>query len=430
MTETVLDRFLRYVKVHTTSDRDSKGTPSTERQWTLLRMLADELRAMGLADVKTTPHGFVLATLPANVGKKLPTVAFFAHVDTVQDFSGEDVKPIVHRKWNGKPIVLPDDRSQVIDPAKYADMARAVGKDLVTASGTTLLGADDKSGVAVVMTFAAHLLAHPEIPHGPIRLCFNPDEEIGHGVDKLDLAELGADVAYTLDGENPGEVNWETFSGDGAVLTIDGVSTHPGEGRKYKMVSALKLAARLIAALPAENNSPETTDGRQGYIHPTDITGNVAHADVRFILRDHDNDLLKAKGDQLRGLVKGMQAAEPRAKFKLRVTPQYRNMGYWLRDNMMPVDLADEAMRAIGLEPFHQPTRGGTDGSRLTERGLPTPNLFCGAHNSHGPHEYAGVQDMEQSVQMLIALAKLWAEKGAGYKNKKIDSQRPPQVAH
>lgn len=418
MSETVLDRFVRYAKVYTTSDSDSKTTPSTPQQWTLLRLLADELRTLGASDVKLTDHGYVLATLPATVKKRLPTVALFAHADTVAGFSGEGVKPILHRKWNGKPIVLPDDKSQVIDPAKYEHMAKHVGMDLVTASGTTLLGADDKTGVAVIMTLVEHLLAHPEIEHGPIRICFNPDEEIGRGVDKLDLEELGADVAYTLDGENPGEVNWETFSGDGAVLTIEGVSTHPGEGRKYKMLSALMIAARFLASLPIEHTASETTDARDGYIHATQMTGNVAQAEVRFILRDHDNDKLKEKGDQLRGLVKGLQAAYPRAKFKLTIRPQYRNMGYWLRGNMLPVDLADEAMQAIGYEPVHPPTRGGTDGSRLTERGLPTPNLFAGAHNSHGPHEYAVVQEMELSVKMLTELVQLWAKKGANYKNK------------
>jgi tripeptide aminopeptidase len=420
MPDSVLDRFLRYVQVHTTSDSGVLTTPSTERQWTLLRMLADELREIGASDVTITRHGYVLGTIPSTTRRKrVPTVALFAHVDTVAAFNGEGVRPIVHRKWNGKPIVLPDDPAQVIDPAKYAHMKYHLGKDLVTASGKTLLGADDKTGVAVIMTLADTLLRHPEIEHGPIRLCFNPDEEIGRGVDALDLRQLGADVAYTLDGENPGEVNWETFSGDGAVLTIEGVSTHPGEARKYRMVSALMLAARLLATLPVENQSAETTEGREGYMHATHMEGNVARAQVYFILRDHDNDLLKAKGDQLRGLVKGLQASEPRATFRLKITPQYRNMGYWLRDNMLPVNLADEAMRALGLTPTHPPTRGGTDGSRLTERGLPTPNLFAGAHNSHGPHEYAVVQEMEQSVAMLVELVQLWARKGAGYSARK-----------
>jgi tripeptide aminopeptidase len=416
MTERVLDRFLRYVQIHTTSDPNSKTTPSTERQWALLRLLADELKHLGVSDVLLSKHGYVLGTVPATIKKKTPTVAFFAHVDTSPDFSGEGVKPVLHRRWNGKPIVLPDDPRQIIDPAKYPQMKRYVGNDLVTASGRTLLGADNKAGVAVIVTLADHLLRHPEIEHGPIRICFNPDEEIGRGVDKLDLAELAADAAYTLDGENPGEVNWETFSADGAVLTIEGVSTHPGEGRKYKMVSAVKLAARFITALPGEHMSPETTDGRQGFIHVVEMKGNVAEANVHFILRDHDDDLLKQKGDILRGLVKGFQAAEPRAKFKLRFSRQYRNMGYWLRNDMLPLELAYQAMQSVGLTPFSTPTRGGTDGSRLTARGLPTPNLFTGQHNLHGPHEYICVQDMELSVLALVELAKLWAKKGAGYK--------------
>jgi tripeptide aminopeptidase len=411
-----LDRFLRYVQIHTTSDPNSKTTPSTERQWALLRLLADELKHLGVSDVLLSKHGYVLGTVPATIKKKTPTVAFFAHVDTSPDFSGEGVKPVLHRRWNGKPIVLPDDPRQIIDPAKYPQMKRYVGNDLVTASGRTLLGADNKAGVAVIVTLADHLLRHPEIEHGPIRICFNPDEEIGRGVDKLDLAELAADAAYTLDGENPGEVNWETFSADGAVLTIEGVSTHPGEGRKYKMVSAVKLAARFITALPGEHMSPETTDGRQGFIHVVEMKGNVAEANVHFILRDHDDDLLKQKGDILRGLVKGFQAAEPRAKFKLRFSRQYRNMGYWLRNDMLPLELAYQAMQSVGLTPFSTPTRGGTDGSRLTARGLPTPNLFTGQHNLHGPHEYICVQDMELSVLALVELAKLWAKKGAGYK--------------
>lgn len=419
MPETVLSRFLRYVKVHTTSDSDSPTTPSTECQWTLLRLLADELESLGVSDVVITKYGYVLATIPATTKRRVPVLALFAHVDTVPGFSGEGVKPIVHRKWSGRPIVLPDDPAQVIDMAKYPEMKKHVGKDLVTAFGATLLGADDKTGVAVIMTLVENLLLHPEIEHGPIRICFNPDEEIGRGVERLDLAELGADVAYTLDGENPGEVNWETFSGDSAVVTIEGVSTHPGEGRKYKMVSALMLASRLLASLPVENRSAETTDGRDGYIHVTNMTGSVARAEIRFILRNHDNDKLKAQGDQLRGLVKGMAAAEPRAKFRIEIRPQYRNMGYWIRENMLPVDLADEAVRAVGLTPLHPPTRGGTDGSRLTERGLHTPNLFAGGHNSHGPHEYAVPQEMELSVKMLTELVKLWAKKGANYKKRK-----------
>lgn len=418
--ETVLDRFLRYVRIDTTSDPDSGQFPSSAQQWDLLRLLEKELRDLGASEVTLTDYGVLMATIPATTRRQgVPTVAFFAHVDTSPAFPGKNVKPIVHRKWSGKKIVLPDDRSQVIDPTVYPDMRQYVGKDLVTASGKTLLGADDKSGVAIIMTMAQHLLANPHLEHGKIRICFNPDEEIGDGVTKLDLKQLGADVAYTLDSEHAGEVDWETFSADSAEVTIEGVSTHPGDARSKRMVNALKLAARLINALPVEFASPETTDVRQGFIHPTDIDGNAAKVRIKFILRDHDDGLLKAKGDMLRGLVRGLQAAEPRAKFQVKFESTYRNMGNWLRKNMLPVDLAYEAMRNVGLTPRSVPVRGGTDGSRLTERGLPTPNLFTGQHNLHGPREYICVQVMEESVKALVELASLWSKKGAGYRRKK-----------
>lgn len=421
MSETVLDRFLRYAQIETTSNHASETTPSTKTQWVLLNMLAGELKLMGAKDVHVTEFGYVLASIPSTSKKQVPTVAFMAHVDTAPDFSGAGVKPLLHKNWDGKPIVLPDDKTQVIDPAVHPEMLRCIGKDLVTASGKTLLGADDKAGVAIVMTLVEYLLAHPEIEHGTIRVCFNPDEEIGRGVDKLDLAEFGADVAYTLDGENPGEVNWETFSGDSASLTIDGVSTHPGEARKYKMVSALKLASRLVAMLPTDHSTPETTDGREGYIHPVGISGGVAHTEVRFILRDHDDDKLREKGEQLRALVHSMQAAEPRAKFNLQITPSYRNMGNWLKKDMTPVLMADEAMKNLGLVAIHPAIRGGTDGSRLTERGLPTPNIFNGSHNWHGPHEYVCVQDMELAVKVLVELSQLWAKKDVKYKRMMVN---------
>ncbi len=414
-TETLLDRFLRYVQVNTQSDPTTGTTPSSPGQWDLLRMLARELRELGAQDVTVTEHGYVMATLPATVEHKVPTVAFFAHVDTAPDFPGEGVKPIVHRAWDGKPIVLPDDPRQILDPALYPELCTAVGKDIVTASGLTLLGADDKAGVAVVMTFAAHLLAHPELPHGPIRICFNPDEEIGHGVDKLDLELLGADVAYTLDGEHPGEINWETFSGDSAVIAIEGVSTHPGWARAHGMVNAVHMAGKLLAALPREAASPEATDGRQGYLHPVGVSGNAAKTELRFILRAFDDAELAMLGERLKALAQGLQAAEPRCRITCEITPSYRNMGNWLRDDLTPVHLAYEAMRELGLTPSSPPIRGGTDGSRLTERGLPTPNLFDGGHNWHGPLEWVAVQDMQLAVEACLRLVRLWAEKGTGY---------------
>lgn len=425
MPDTVLSRFLRYVQIDTESDASSPTSPSTPAQWDLLRVLEQELQAMGAQDVVLTEHGYVLATIPATTKKPgVPAVAFLGHVDTTADFAGQGVKPIVHRKWNGKPIVLPDDADRVLDPAVFPELAAAKGKDLVTASGRTLLGADDKAGCAVVMSLAAHLLAHPEIEHGTVRVCFTPDEEIGRGVDHLDLDQLGAQAAYTLDGENPGEVVWETFSADGATVTIEGIATHPGEAKKRRMLNALHLAAKLLVALPREFAAPETTEGRQGFIHPTHIEGGVERTTITFILRDHDLAGLEEKGRRLQGLCQGLQLMEPRARIKCEIRNQYRNMGYWLKQDMTPVNLAYDAMRAVGLQPTSPATRGGTDGSRLTERGLPTPNLFCGGHNAHGPLEWVAVQDMELAVRACVELVKVWAEKGVGYKGYQPKAQK------
>ncbi len=419
MADTLLSRFLRYVRVNTQSSSGTGTSPSTQGQWVLLRMLESELLELGAQDVTLTEHGYVMATIPATSSKPdVPTVAFLGHVDTAPDFSGQNVKPLVHRKWNGKPIVLPDDPTQVLDPAGSHELLAARGKDIVTASGRTLLGGDDKAGVAIVMSLAAHLLRHPEIPHGPVRVCFNPDEEIGSGVDLLDLDELGANVAYTLDGENPGEVVWETFSADTAIITIEGVSTHPGEGKRFGMVNSLHLAAKLLAALPRENLSPETTEGRQGYIHPAHIEGRVERTVIEVLLRDYEREGLAEKGARLTGLCQGLQAAEPRARITCDIRPDYRNMGYWLKKDMTPVDLAYEAVRTLGLEPCSPAARGGTDGSRLTAAGLPTPNLFAGYHNPHGPLEWAAVQDMELAMRTCAELVRLWEQKGAGYKGR------------
>jgi tripeptide aminopeptidase len=286
------------------------------------------------------------------------------------------------------------------------------------------LGGDDKSGVAIVMSLAAHLLQHPEIPHGLVRVCFNPDEEIGSGVDLLNLDELGANVAYTLDGENPGEVVWETFSADTATITIEGVSTHPGEAKRYGMVNAVHLAAKLLAAMPRENLSPETTEGRQGYIHPARIEGRAERTVIEVILRDYELEGLADKGARLTGLCRGLQASEPRARITCNIRQGYRNMGYWLKKDMTPVDLANEAMRNLGLEPRSPAARGGTDGSRLTADGLPTPNLFAGYHNPHGPLEWTTVQDMELAMRACVELVRLWEQKGAGYKGRPTKKRR------
>jgi tripeptide aminopeptidase len=413
MSETLLPRFLRYVQIETQSDETSTTCPSTPGQLVLLKMLYDELREMGAEDVKMTKHGYVMATIPATIRKpEVPTIAFLAHVDTSPDCSGKGVKPVVHRGYDGGVIKFRDNPRLALSPATSPELSAAKGKDVVTASGTTLLGADDKAGVAAVMTLAEGLLQNQKLKHGRVRVCFTPDEEIGRGVDKLDLEMLGADVAYTLDGGSPGEISWETFSADAAEVTIDGISTHPMEARAKGMVNAAYLAGKLLAALPRERCAPETTGGREGFIHPTRVDGRVEQAVVKFILRDFELAGLAEKGRILRGLCQGLQATEPRARISCMIRKQYRNMAYWLRKDMRPVELAREAFTAVGLKPYDQLVRGGTDGSRLTERGLPTPNLFCGAHNAHGLLEWVAVQDMELAVIACTKLAELWEQKG------------------
>jgi tripeptide aminopeptidase len=406
----LLARFLRYVQVDTQSNEFSTTCPSTPGQLVLQEMLANELKEIGAADVELTQHGYVLATVPATSKrkKKIPTIAFLAHVDTAPDFAGKDVKPVVHKKYQGGPIRFPDNPDLVLDAAVAPELLHAKGKDIVTASGKTLLGADDKAGVAVIMTLVDALLRQPSILHGKIRICFTPDEEIGRGVEKLDLEELDADVAYTLDGHSPGEICWETFSADGAVVTIEGVSTHPGDARSKGMVNSLGLAAKLLVSLPRERCSPETTSERQGFIHPLHVEGRAEKVVIRFLLRDFELEGLAQKRSMLQGLCRGLQAAEPRARIRCQIKKQYRNMAYWLRKDMRPVEMAREAIRSLGLKPTDAPIRGGTDGSRLTERGLPTPNLFCGENNVHGPLEWVKVQDMDLAVETCIRLAQTW----------------------
>ncbi len=404
----LLERFLRYVRLDTRSDPHSATTPSTPGQWDLLRLLADELGTLGASDVTLTDHGYVLATIPATSPRAVPVIAWCAHVDTATNFPGA-AKPLVHRAYAGQPIILPDDPSQQLTLETTPHLRASLGHDLITASGTTLLGADDKAGVATVMNAARHLLLHPEIPHGKIRLCFNPDEEIAAGMAHLDLALLSADAAYTLDGESPGEIDFESFSADGAVLEIHGVASHPGWARGT-MVNALRLAGRFLAALPAEL-SPERTAGREGFIHPIETSGSAEHATVRLILRDFELTGLAQQHTLLEEIAAELRAAEPRARLKLTFTEQYRNMRYGLERDMRPVEFAREALRRAGLTPRSQAIRGGTDGSNLTARGLPTPNLFCGMHEVHSPREWVSLQDMTKSVETLLHLAQVWSER-------------------
>jgi tripeptide aminopeptidase len=402
-------RLVRYCKIDTQADEKSPTSPSTEIQFDLLRLLVDELTEIGAQDAHLTDYGAVLATIPATVDKAVPTIGFLAHVDTAPGYNATGVKPIVHHNYDGGDITLPDDPEQVLSPRNSPYLGRKVGDDIVTASGTTLLGADDKAGIAIIMAAAGHLLRHPEIPHGPIRIGFTPDEEIGRGVHANLPADLGAEFAYTLDGAELGELVYETFSADKATVKIQGVSIHPGQA-KDKLVNALHLAAKIIDTLPHVTLTPETTDGRQGFIHLYAMSGTAAAAELHFILRDFEMDELERQGELIKQVCATIQATEPRAHITCDVTAQYRNMRYWLENDTRPVDMAVEAYRRANIEQFFLPIRGGTDGSRLTEKGVPTPNLFTGMQNIHGPLEWVSVQDMTRATEMCVKLAECWSE--------------------
>ena len=407
LAEELFRRLDRYVRIDTQSDAASPTSPSTAKQFDLLHLLVAELTELGVADVRLTDYGAVLATIPATVETEAPTIALLAHVDTAPQFTGTSVKPLLHRNWQGGDIVLPDDPQMVLRPAELPYLAGKVGEDIVTTSGTTLLGADDKAGVAIVMTAVGHLLRHPQLPHGRVRICFTPDEEIGRGVHKDLPKDLDAAVGYTLDGAELGEIVDETFSADGAVVTVQGVSIHPGWA-KDKLVNALHLAAKVVDTLPQVTRTPETTEGRQGFLHLTEMSGTAAAAELKLILRDFEEAGLAAHGDLLRQVCAAIQATEPRARIECTITKQYRNMRYWLEHDMRPVELAREACRRIGVAPFSTPIRGGTDGSRLTELGVPTPNLFTGMQEIHGPLEWISLQDMERATELCVELVQLW----------------------
>ena len=405
----VEERLVRYARIDSQSDESTGTVPSTAIQMEMLRAVESDLKAMDASDVRLLESGFVFATVPATPGKEnAPTVAFLAHVDTAPQYNASGVKPVVHRNWDGADIQLPDNPSMVISVKNSPYLAGKLGDDIITASGLTLLGADDKSGCAIVVTLAEHLLAHPELPHGRIRLCFTSDEEIGTGVHHLELDELGADVGYTLDGSELGEVTYETFSADKAVVRIEGVSIHPGSAKDI-MVNALTLASKILLMLPTAKRTPDTTSGREGFIHAYALNGRESDATLSFILRDFERDGLAHHGELLQTVCAAVQATEPRAKITCTITKQYRNMRYWLENDMRPVDLIMQAMERAGVTPKPNPVRGGTDGSQLTERGLPTPNIFCGSMNVHGPYEYVSVQDMGKAVEVCVELAQLWA---------------------
>lgn len=394
-------RLTRYCAIDSQSDEDSPTAPSTAIQLNMANLVVQELTALGAQDVRLTGYGTVLATLPGTAPG--PVVGFLAHMDTAPQFNATGVKPRVIRGYNGGPISYPDNPTLTLTPEVSPHLADKIGHDIVTASGLTLLGADDKAGIAVIMTAAGQLLAS-DAPRPTIRLAFTPDEEIGRGVDKRLPADLGADFAYTFDGGAVGEIEYETFSADGAVVTIKGVSIHPGLA-KGKMVNATTLAAKLLSALPQSTMQPEVTEGRDGFLHCTDMTGGSSEMVLKFILRDFELEGLNQKGEILRAACAALQAGEPRAEIACTIRPQYRNMRYWLEKDMTPVNLARDAAREIGLDPVSVPIRGGTDGSRLTEMGLPCPNLFTGMQEIHGPLEWISVQDMAKATELMLAIA-------------------------
>jgi tripeptide aminopeptidase len=407
-TEELANRLIRYCKIDSQSDANSPASPSTAIQLDMQRLLMAELEEIGATEITQTDYGTVLATLPSTAGDDAPTLGLLAHVDTAPQFNATGVKPVVHKSYNGGDISFPDAPELTLSPAQSPYLATKQGHDIITASGTTLLGADDKAGVAIIMTAARHLLANPEIKHGKIRLAFTPDEEIGRGVHPDLPRDLAADFAYTFDGGEVGNIEYESFSADGAKVHVTGVSIHPGTA-KDTLVNALHLAAKVLMTLPQTTLTPDTSDNRDGFIMATDLVGNAAEATLTFILRDFERDGLAAKGALLQSVVETVQLTEPRATLTCEVTPQYRNMRYWLEKDMTPVTLAQDAARAIGLTPRSAPIRGGTDGSRLTELGLPCPNIFTGMQELHGPLEWISVQDMAIATEMALKLAELAA---------------------
>ena len=405
---TVEERFIRYAKIDTTADPTSSTFPSSDIQKDLGRLLVSELKELGAINVEMDKWGYVFGTIPSNSSKKnVPTICFCSHMDTAPDCSGTNVKPIVHRNYQGKPLVLPDDPSQIITKEKQKYLQGKIGDDIITASGETLLGADDKAGIAIIMDFVKYMIEHPELKHGDIRILFTPDEEIGKGVDHLDMEKLNADFGYTLDGGPEGSIEDESFSADGMKVTIDGLSAHPGYA-KGKMVNAIKMAALLVDSLPKETLTPETTAHREGFIHPYSIEGALEKASVDFIIRDHKTSKLSEYEQLIADTMKDIAEKHPGITYDIEITEQYRNMKEVLNDYPQVCEYAGEAMRKVGITPVFDLIRGGTDGSRMSFMGMPCPNIFTGEMAIHSRQEYVVVQDMEKSVKTLIELIQIW----------------------
>ncbi|SEN33944.1 peptidase T [Bradyrhizobium sp. OK095] len=409
-THTVTERFLRYVTIDTQSDPASPASPSTEKQKDLGRVLAAELKAIGVADAHLDDYGYVYGTIPATTTKKVPVICFCSHMDTSPDVTGKDVKPQIVKDYRGGDITLPGDTSQVIRFTEHPALKNQIGNDIITTDGTTLLGADNKAGVAEIMDAAYFFINNPDVKHGTIKILFTPDEEIGRGVDNVDIKKLGAEFGYTMDGESAGCIEDETFSADGATITINGVSAHPGYA-KGKMEHAIKIAAAIVERLPKEGCSPETTSGKQGFLHPIGIDGALEQATLSFIVRDFTEDGLKEKEDLLEGIVKDVMKDYPRSTYTFEVREQYRNMKQVIDRHPHILEYAIEAIRRAGLRPMRTAIRGGTDGSRLSFMGLPCPNIFAGEHAFHSRLEWVSRQDMEKAVQTIVHLAMIWEEK-------------------
>ncbi len=411
-TNTVTERFLKYVQIDTQSDPHSDTQPSTQKQMNLSKILVNELLEMGISDAHLDEFGYVYATIPSNSDKTVPVICFCSHVDTSPDCTGENVKPIIHQNYQGQDLVLPDDNTQIIKLLEHEDLAHQLGNDIITASGTTLLGADNKAGVAEIMDATYHLVHNPDLKHGTIKILFTPNEEIGRGTKAVNLQKLGADFGYTIDGETLGSLEDETFSADAVTITITGVSQHPGFA-KGRMESALKIASEIVAKLPKNILSPESTEGMEGFIHPTNIAAMVEMATLQFIIRDFTVAKLQAHELVLREILNNVLRNYPHSKATFEVHEQYRNMKEVLDKVPHVSEYALEAIRRSGLEANRRSIRGGTDGSRLSFMGLPCPNIFAGEHAFHGKHEWVSVQDMEKAVEVIVNLCGVWEEMAA-----------------
>jgi tripeptide aminopeptidase len=407
---TAAERFMRYVQVDTQSDPNGTSYPTTEKQKDLSQILAKELLAMGIVDAHTDAFGYVYGTLPSNTAKHVPVICFCSHVDTAPDCSGTHVKPILHSNYQGQAIVLPDDTTQVLRSDEIPYLKKHIGHDIITASGNTLLGADDKAGVSIIMDLVNYLTTHPEVKHGAIKILFTPDEEVGKGTAKVDMQKLGAQFGYTLDGGEEGTLEDETFSADGAQIVVHGVIAHPGYA-KDTLVNALKIVGEILDALPKNEFSPETTNGRQGFVHPVAIGGIAERATIDFIIRDFENEKLVQHGERLKKIAEEVMLRHPKARMELVIKEQYRNMKMVLDQHPQVVTYAREAITRAGLTPEMTPIRGGTDGSRFSYIGMPCPNIFTGMQCIHSKKEWIGVRDMQLSLQTLVHLCKIWEER-------------------